>query len=318
MKRWKHHVRNYFTDRATQWVDFYADAGQRTLITQNLNSRQRSTLELVEAAIPASSRILDAGCGSGVTAAKLMQRGYAVWGIDLAETMIRQARELCGTDQFGIGDIEHIPFGDNTFDGVVSLGVIEYQESDEQTLREIHRVLIPGGRAVIAIPNGRSPVRRMDDAVLGMVAVFRSAYDVLKYRLRGRPAPVRGIPAGPVGRRFHRKRWLLLLRSLGFEPEEWICHGWGWFRSPLGRFVQPLFQTLTVFRRAIERWSGRALVSRMGGGRVRSRARDWLAAEQIVRVRAIKEETGGVVMRNRQQLGVRAGPVAPIATVFRP
>src|SRR5439155_90635 len=137
MKRWKHHVSTYFSERATQWVAFYADAGPRTIITQNLNSRQRFALELVESVIPASSKILDAGCGSGVTAAKLMQRGYTVWGIDLAEPMIRQARELCGTDQFGVGDIEHIPFADNTFDGVVSLGVIEYQESDEQALREI-------------------------------------------------------------------------------------------------------------------------------------------------------------------------------------
>ncbi len=317
MKRWKHHVSSYFSERATQWVAFYADAEPRTIITQNLNSRQRFTLELVEAAIPASSKILDAGCGSGVTAAKLMQRGYTVWGIDLAEPMIRQARELCGTDQFGVGDIEHIPFADNTFDGVVSLGVIEYQESDEQALREIHRVLSPGGRAVIAIPNGRSPVRRMDDVVLRVVAVLRSAYYIVKYRLRGRPAPVRGIPAGPVGRRFHRERWLLLLRRLGFEPEELICHGWGWFRSPLGRLVQPLFKTRTVFRRGIERLFGRALVSRISGRLVRSRARNWLAAEQIVRVRAIKEEIGGVVMRN-QQLGLHAGPVAPIEGVFRP
>lgn len=300
MNRWKHHVRNYFSERATQWMDFYADAGPRTIITENLNSRQRFTLELVEAAIPASSRILDAGCGSGVTAAKLMQHGYAVWGIDLAEPMIRQARELCGTDQFGVGDIEHIPFADNTFDGVVSLGVIEYQESDEQTLREIHRVLSPGGRAVIAIPNGRSPIRRMDDVVLSVVSVLRSASDILKYRLRGRPAPVRGIPAGPVGRRFHRERWLLLLRSLGFEPEQWICHGLAWFRSPLGRLVQPLFKAQTVLRRAIERLFGRALVSRISGRLVRSRARNWLAPEQIVRVRAIKEDIGRVVMRNQQ------------------
>jgi len=94
--------------------------------------------------LSASSRILDAGCGSGLTAAKLMQRGYAVWGIDLTEPVIRQARELCGTDQFGVGDIEHIPFEDNTFDGVASLGVIEYQESDEPALREFTECSVPG------------------------------------------------------------------------------------------------------------------------------------------------------------------------------
>src|SRR5207245_10746446 len=121
MNRRKHDVKTFFSERATQWVTFYADAEPRTIITQNLNSRQRFTLELVEAAIPASSRILDAGCGSGVTAAKLMQRGYAVWGIDLAEPMIRQARELCGTDQSAIRHIDHIPFAENTLNDQVEI-----------------------------------------------------------------------------------------------------------------------------------------------------------------------------------------------------
>src|SRR5438094_4832154 len=249
MKRRKHDVKTFFSERATQWVTFYADAEPRTIITQNLNSRQRFTLELVEAAIPASSRILDAGCGSGVTAARLMERGYAVWGIDLAEPMIRQARELCGSDQFGVGDIEHLPFADNSFDVVVSLGVIEYLESDEQALREIRRVLRPGGRAVVAIPSGSSPLRRMDGVVLSVVAVLRSAYHPVKRRFRGRPPCSRETPAGALRRRFYRGRWLRLLRGLSFEPEEWICHGWGWFRSPLGLSVGVLSKGHTVLRR---------------------------------------------------------------------
>src|SRR3989441_5926441 len=156
---------------------------------QHLISRQRFALEMVEAATPPFSRILDAGCGSGVMAAKLIQRGYAVWGIDLAEPMIRHARQLCGSARFGVGDIERIPFPDNTFDVVVSLGVIEYLESDEQALHEIWRVLRPGGEAVIAISNGRSPLLRLDVVVLKVVAVLRPAYHLVKYRFRGRPAP---------------------------------------------------------------------------------------------------------------------------------
>src|SRR2546422_11749054 len=158
MTSWKHDVKNNFSARATEWAAYYADP-EPPLSRQHLVSRQRFALDMVEAAIPPCSKILDAGCGPGVMAGKLMERGYAVWGIDFAEPMIRKARELCGSDQFGVGDVEHIPFPDNTFDVVVSLGVIEYLESDEQALREIRRVLKARGRAGVGIPNGGPPLR---------------------------------------------------------------------------------------------------------------------------------------------------------------
>ena len=288
MTGWKQRVKEYFSERATAWVAYYADPEPRTISAQHLVSRQRFALQMVEAAIPPSAKILDAGCGSGVTAARLMERGYAVWGIDLAEPMIRQARELCGSDQFGVGDIEHIPFADNTFDVVVSLGVIEYLESDEQALREILRVLRPGGRAVVAIPSGSSPLRRLDGVVLNVVTVLRSAYQLVKHRFRGTPASSPETRAGVLRRRFYRGRWLRLLRGLSFEPEEWICHGWGWFRSPLGLLVQLLSKGQTVWRRSTERLFGRAVLSRARDKFVRSRALRWLAAEHIFRARAIK------------------------------
>src|SRR5436190_11837568 len=197
MTSWKHDVKNNFSARATEWAAYYADP-EPPLSRQHLVSRQRFALDMVEAAIPPCSKILDAGCGPGVMAGKLMERGYAVWGIDFAEPMIRKARELCGSDQFGVGDVEHIPFPDNTFDVVVSLGVIEYLESDEQALREIRRVLRPGGRAVVAIPSGSSPLRRMDGVVLSVVAGLRSAYHPVKRRVCGGPACSREPPAGAL------------------------------------------------------------------------------------------------------------------------
>ena len=288
----KHRMKNYFGERATEWVAHYADPEPRSLSGQHLISRQRFALEMVEAATPPFSRILDAGCGSGVMAAKLIQRGYAVWGIDLAEPMIRHARQLCGSARFGVGDIERIPFPDNTFDVVGSVGVIEYLESDEQALHEIWRVLRPGGEAVIAISNGRSPLLRLDVVVLKVVAVLRPAYHLVKYRFRGRPAPSPETPAVRVHsrlyRRFYRSRWLRLLRALNFEQEEWICHSWGWLGSPLSFLVRFLSMMQTGFRRGIERLFGPALLSQASDAFVRSPVLSWLAAEHIFRVRAIK------------------------------
>lgn len=272
---WKHQVKSHFGEGATEWAAYYTDAEAKSLRARHLISRQRFALEMVEAAIPPGSRILDAGCGSGVMAGTLMRRGYAVWGLDFAEPMIRQARELHGSDQLMVGDIEHIPFPDNTFDGVVALVVLDYLESDERALREIRRVLRPGGRAVIGISNGRSPLLHLDVVVQRIDALLR-------------PVDYPFVQDGTRYRRYYRRRWLRLLRGLNFEPEEWICHGWGWFSSPLGRLVQFLSLQQTAFRRGLERLFGRALLSRSSDTFVRSPALNWLASEHIFRVRAIK------------------------------
>ncbi len=291
MTSWKHRVKTHFSARAAEWTAYYADP-EPTLSREQLNARQQWALRMVTAAIPPFKRILDAGCGSGLIAARLIEDGYAVWGIDFAEPMIRQARERCGPDQFAVGDIEHIPFPDNTFDLVVSLGVLEYLESDEQALREIRRVLRPGGQAVIAISNGRSPLLRLDRVAQRVVARLRPAYHLVRYRLRGRPAPQPAIPLGAVHRmpygRFYRSRWLRVLRALSFEPEEWICYGWGWLESPLRHVVQFLSKQQTALCRSIEGLVGRPLVARASDKFVRSPALNWLAAEHIFRARAVK------------------------------
>lgn len=284
----KQQVKNLFSEMAAEWAAGYADPEPRTLAAKNLKLRQQFALEMLEAVIPRSSKILDAGCGSGEIAAKLMERGYDVWGIDLTEPMIRRARKLCGSDQFQVGDIENIPFPDNTFDAAVSLGVIQYLPSEEQALREMRRVLKPGGQAVIAIPSGSAPLQRMDAVVVSLCRMLRPAYYLLKYRFRGRPAPSPETPAGIVHRRFYRGRWLRLLRGLSFEPEEWICYGWGWFRSPLGHVAGFLSDTMSAFQRGIERLFGSASFSPSGERFVRSRALNWLGSEQIVRVRLVK------------------------------
>src|SRR5947209_20251216 len=118
MASWKHQVKNRFSEQATQWAACYADP-EPTLSSQHLISRQRFALKMVEAAMPPSSRILEVGCGAGVMAAKLIKRGYAVWGIDLAEPMIRPALRLCDSEQFGVGYREHSPFPGQPFGRVV-------------------------------------------------------------------------------------------------------------------------------------------------------------------------------------------------------
>ena len=288
MKSSKERVKSHFNGRVTEWAGWYSHTESRTLEAQNLLSRQRLALEMVEAAGRLPSKILDVGCGTGEMAAKLMGRGYTVWGLDISEAMISHARDRWGSDRFQVGDTEHIPFGNNMFDAVVCLGVIEYQDTDEQTLREIWRVLKPGGWAVISTPSAVCPLYHMDRAVVSLEAVVRPLHYLVKYRLRGRGAHLHQASSEVVTRRYYRRTWLRQLRSAGLEPEEWICHGWGWYRSRLGDLALFLSRKGGIFRRGLERFFGRAPVCRASDRFVRNRALNWLASEQLVRLRAVK------------------------------
>jgi SAM-dependent methyltransferase len=102
--------------------------------------------------------ILDIGCGAGVDsilAAKLAWASGAVTGIDLVPEMLARAREnarLAGVDNvtFQEASAEQLPFPENSFDVVISNGVFNLVVDKVKALSEVHRVLKPGGRFMLA------------------------------------------------------------------------------------------------------------------------------------------------------------------------
>ncbi|HYY76462.1 MAG TPA: methyltransferase domain-containing protein [Gaiellaceae bacterium] len=95
-------------------------------------------------------RVLDVGCGTGRLATALAERGARVWGVDPSEDMLRQARLAAGK-RVGLrrGRGEELPFKDAWFDRAVLRTVVHLLDR-ARALPELARVLVPGGRAVIA------------------------------------------------------------------------------------------------------------------------------------------------------------------------
>jgi ubiquinone/menaquinone biosynthesis C-methylase UbiE len=264
----KEHVEELFTRTVSAWACFYNDPKPPTLNAQNLVSRMRFALEMLELKVPPGSQVLDVGCGAGQLVGELMRRGYEAWGADISEAMVAYAREHFGPDRFRAGDIEHLPFPDDTFDAVMCLGVMEYLNQDEAALREIWRVLKPGGRAVITTPSITCPFYHMDRAYEKVKPLVRPVARLVRYRLRGRPVPSRPGLSPVIHRRYYRPLWVKLMRSVGFELEDWACHAWGWYS------LEWLFNQ-GAFCRASDRFA-------------RNRWFSWLASDQLACVRAVK------------------------------
>ncbi len=170
---------------------FY-DAMNRVM-TVGLDRRWRRLA--VEAVVQPADRVLDACCGTGDLAIAALREGGVVTGLDFSEGMLARARKKSDLVVWHQGDLLALPFEDASFDAAsVGFGVRNVADL-ELGLRELHRVLRPGGRlAILEITQPRGVLRPFFSLwfdrivpLLGKVLPGGKAYTYL-------PASVRRFP----------------------------------------------------------------------------------------------------------------------------
>lgn len=121
--------------------------------------------------LPCGVRILDLGCGSGELWDENRDRMPAGWLVclsDLSPGMLVAARrrlaDLAPCPAFCVADAQRIPFADHSFDAVIANHMLYHVVDRARALREIRRVLRPGGR-LYAATNGRRHLRELDELV---------------------------------------------------------------------------------------------------------------------------------------------------------
>ncbi|HMD16671.1 MAG TPA: class I SAM-dependent methyltransferase [Terriglobales bacterium] len=174
--------------------------------------------------------ILDIGCAAGAEFEPLLARGFHIVGLDYSPEMLRLAGQRFSTSP-GVhlcrADAEGLPFPDASFDHVVCLGVFEYLSTYDRCLEEIHRVLRPGGVAIISLPTSIS-LDRFSNNLFNITAVplWRAIRKLMGKRTSSQP----------VGRRWNRCiPWQVpaRLRKHGLDPEDSAYSGFLLF--PLGQ-----------------------------------------------------------------------------------
>src|SRR5260221_2354715 len=139
-------------------------------------------------------KVLEIGCGLGTDGAQFAKAGADYTGIDLTEAAIGLARtrfEISGLPgTFQVADAENLDFADASFDRVYSHGVLHHTPDTARAICEIHRVLKPGGQAIVMLYhrgsyNYRIAIRVLRRAGAGLLKSERGMKIV--HRLTGEP-----------------------------------------------------------------------------------------------------------------------------------
>ncbi len=121
---------------------------------------------------------VDLGCGSGVLCRELLALGASVVAVDGSRRMLAHAREQMGSEDAGRvnwiqSDVQSIDALKNVaFNGVLCSSVIEYLDRPDALLKEVARILSPGGVLVISLPPTLSTVRAFQKGIRAFMSMF--------------------------------------------------------------------------------------------------------------------------------------------------
>jgi 2-polyprenyl-3-methyl-5-hydroxy-6-metoxy-1,4-benzoquinol methylase len=147
-------TQQHFDAESAYWYDVY----QRddSFASYRLKKQHQFVLDHI-ARTPNVTHVLDVGCGAGVTVLELAQQGYHASGIDIAPKMIERAQAEAQargvTADFRVALAEALPYSDASFDVLIALGLLGNIVDDRAALGEMRRVLKPGGRVLLTMPN---------------------------------------------------------------------------------------------------------------------------------------------------------------------
>ncbi len=190
-------------------IEFDEDAAHRmeaAYTTPDIVAQRASVLSML--ALEPGEHVLDVGVGPGLLAAEVAAEvgaGGRVCGIDVSDSMLalaasRRAGPDDATLELARGSAEEIPYDDGSFDVVVTTQVLEYVPDVPRALAEIHRVLKPGGRALILDTDWDSLVWHAPDEELMarvLVAWEEHLADPHLPRTLGRSLARAGFDVGP-------------------------------------------------------------------------------------------------------------------------
>lgn len=175
-------------------------------------------------------------------------QGARVHGIDLSAPTARAARnESRGAGYTVVADCRHVPYASASFDAVYSMGTIEHFDESEAAIREMARVLVPGGRAIVGVPNRLDPfLRPLMVTALSAVGLYGYGYE-------------KSYTRGALRRMMERAGLQVVVETAILFIPGWVrmidlaCHAWRPAWSPLTAAMVKPFERLDHYCPAVRR-----------------------------------------------------------------
>jgi ubiquinone/menaquinone biosynthesis C-methylase UbiE len=165
---------------AGRWFDRRAASYESGVTSRWRDPVQRASLDALE--LSPEDRLLDVGCGTGAASRTAATRCKSVVGVDLSPEMIGEAARLAdglSNVRFAVADSEALPFLDERFTAVLCSNSFHHYPQPRVAVREMARVLAPGGRLVLGDACSDLLAARIADRFLrmfepGHVRLYRS------------------------------------------------------------------------------------------------------------------------------------------------
>lgn len=166
------------------WQDYLSESDEPQFTLQQQLFAERKNEALAAIFPPAPARVLECGSGSGEVSAWMASRGYEVVLLDASPAALAFAEKRFHrehlTGEFIPGNVYNLPFADNSFDIVMSFGLLEHFEDVDVVIAEMTRVLKPGGMFFADIVTERFSIQTVGN-------IFNAAVRIVYFTLKLKP-----------------------------------------------------------------------------------------------------------------------------------
>jgi len=155
------------------WADLYDKDNMR--VSQNMDTwknRGQYRFKWIARNIQNQSKVLDAGCGTGLLSLELEDKGCEIHGIDVSKVAIEKAKKHVPDGKFVQGFLEKLPYGDKEFDAVCCSQTLEHLRDPALVLKEMYRVLRDGGLMLVTMPIQNLLADRLHLHIFGLYEVI--------------------------------------------------------------------------------------------------------------------------------------------------
>lgn len=204
-------LRQSWDEKAAHWIRWARQPGHDHFFW-------RFNLPHLLALLPAPRGLtLDLGCGEGRLTRILRERGYRAVGFDSSPALVRAAREHAERAPAFLGDAAHLPFADGSAALVVACMVLQDLDDLDGSIREVSRVLAPGGRFCFAVLHPLNTAGMWRKAAHGKeFALWAPYFESTRYELK---LARNGLVLPLTGCHHPLERYTRALESAGFLIE---------------------------------------------------------------------------------------------------